>query len=242
MLKFFKKIRQKLINKGALTKYLLYALGEILLVVIGILIALQVNNWNQTMQQKKKEIKILQEIHENLQTNIQNFLEEIKKQDEVIQNIDLISYQLKHDIPFQDSMGWKYSTVAFSESYVIVNSAYESLKNLGFDIITSDSLKNRIIYLFSVIYAEGENVLPVGLAEYESLITPIYKKHIEFDKRGYATINDYEKLKKDNEFTNMLSVRRFWKSSLIGLYKKHIPETKAVDDMILSELKRLNKN
>ena len=47
MIKFFRSIRKKLLSKGKTTQYLKYALGEILLVVIGILIALQINNWNQ---------------------------------------------------------------------------------------------------------------------------------------------------------------------------------------------------
>ena len=47
MLKFFSKIRRKLITEGNTTNYLKYAIGEIVLVVLGILIALQINNWNQ---------------------------------------------------------------------------------------------------------------------------------------------------------------------------------------------------
>ncbi|MCB0645472.1 MAG: hypothetical protein KDC49_02345 [Saprospiraceae bacterium] len=47
MIKFFRKIRQKLVAENRLSKYLLYAIGEIVLVVIGILIALQINNWNE---------------------------------------------------------------------------------------------------------------------------------------------------------------------------------------------------
>lgn len=47
MIKFFKKIRQNLLNKGKTNKYFKYAIGEIVLVVIGILIALQINNWNE---------------------------------------------------------------------------------------------------------------------------------------------------------------------------------------------------
>ena len=46
MLKFFRKIRQKLLTDNKFSKYLIYALGEIVLVVIGILIALSINNWN----------------------------------------------------------------------------------------------------------------------------------------------------------------------------------------------------
>ena len=53
MLKYFRKIRQRLIDESNLKSYLLYAIGEILLVMIGILLALQVNNWNQTNSDKR---------------------------------------------------------------------------------------------------------------------------------------------------------------------------------------------
>jgi hypothetical protein len=47
MVKFFRKIRQKLLSENKFSKYFIYAIGEIVLVVIGILIALQINNWNE---------------------------------------------------------------------------------------------------------------------------------------------------------------------------------------------------
>ena len=56
MIKFFRTIRQNLLNEGRTTKYLKYAIGEIVLVLIGILIALTINNWNQERQQKTKVI------------------------------------------------------------------------------------------------------------------------------------------------------------------------------------------
>tara|TARA_R110002051_G_scaffold4683_4_gene25990 strand:- start:26378 stop:27148 length:771 start_codon:yes stop_codon:yes gene_type:complete len=59
MIKFFRNIRKSLLNQGKNGKYLKYAVGEIVLVVIGILIALQINNWNETNKDLKKEQKIL---------------------------------------------------------------------------------------------------------------------------------------------------------------------------------------
>ena len=58
MIKFFRKIRQKLLSENKFSKYLIYAVGEIVLVVIGILIALQINNWNEIRQIKKVEKEI----------------------------------------------------------------------------------------------------------------------------------------------------------------------------------------
>ena len=59
MLKFFRKIRKNLIEQDNVRKYLLYAIGEILLVVIGILIALQINNWNDSKKQYRADIEFL---------------------------------------------------------------------------------------------------------------------------------------------------------------------------------------
>lgn len=69
MLKFFRKIRQRLITDHKFSKYLLYAIGEIVLVVIGILIALQINNWNQNRVNEIEEKRILTAISEELKLN-----------------------------------------------------------------------------------------------------------------------------------------------------------------------------
>ena len=58
MIKFFRKIRRKLLTENKISKYLLYAIGEIILVVIGILIALQVNNWNEDRKFKNEGLQI----------------------------------------------------------------------------------------------------------------------------------------------------------------------------------------
>lgn len=62
MIKFFRKIRQRLLAENKFTRYLLYAAGEIILVVIGILIALQINTWNEESRNAKKELYILKEL------------------------------------------------------------------------------------------------------------------------------------------------------------------------------------
>jgi len=66
MLKFFRTIRKKLIEQQNVRKYLLYAIGEILLVVIGILIALQINNWNETRKHQIAEREFLAGINNDL--------------------------------------------------------------------------------------------------------------------------------------------------------------------------------
>ncbi len=69
MINFFRKIRRKLLSKGNLKRYLFYAVGEILLVMVGILLALQVNNWNQQKINNKKELKALLDLNKEFKLN-----------------------------------------------------------------------------------------------------------------------------------------------------------------------------
>ena len=66
MIKFFKSIRQELVMKNDTSKYFKYAIGEVVLVMVGILLALQVNNWNNTRAKKQLEKTVLLQLKEDL--------------------------------------------------------------------------------------------------------------------------------------------------------------------------------
>lgn len=72
MIKFFRRIRQRLLSENRLGKYLLYAIGEIILVVIGILIALQINNANEAKANEERFLGVLQEIKTDLTSDVQS--------------------------------------------------------------------------------------------------------------------------------------------------------------------------
>ena len=69
MLNFFRRIRRNLANQNKFVQYSRYAIGEIILVVIGILIALQINNWNEKKKEKLNEAKILKTLNEEFLEN-----------------------------------------------------------------------------------------------------------------------------------------------------------------------------
>lgn len=73
MIKFFRHIRKSILSEGKTSKYFKYAIGEILLVVIGILIALQINTWNNNRLEAKKEQTILKNLRSDFNTNIIEF-------------------------------------------------------------------------------------------------------------------------------------------------------------------------
>ena len=81
MIKFFRKIRQNLLSEGKTGKYLKYAIGEIVLVVIGILIALQINNWNE----KRKENSTIETYLKGIVVDLNN---DTKRFDIIIKNLN----------------------------------------------------------------------------------------------------------------------------------------------------------
>lgn len=70
MIKLFRNVRHRLLAEGRLSRYLFYAIGEIVLVVIGILIALQINNWNDARKDRARELGYLRNIREDVSANI----------------------------------------------------------------------------------------------------------------------------------------------------------------------------
>ena len=97
MLKFFRKIRKNLLTEGNFSKYLLYALGEIILVVIGILIALQIDNWNSEKKDLKAERSYLTSLYGEFSTNLVNLENSIKENDYLIDALEKLSYLFHPD-------------------------------------------------------------------------------------------------------------------------------------------------
>ena len=208
MLSFFSKIRLKLAAENKPVKYMRYALGEILLVVIGILIALHVNNWNEKRKLHRKEVKLLQELKVNLKTNVSNLNSDISKQIRSTKSIESLLVHLDNHSPFNDSISRFFVDADYAPDVVLSSSAFETLKSVGLEIISSDNLRIEIIDLYEVIY-------PTLMMEtrrledqvWPSAVVPLYQKHFR-QNTGKVFPVDYEALLRDTEMKNMLSFRR----------------------------------
>ncbi|WP_299159344.1 DUF6090 family protein [uncultured Eudoraea sp.] len=95
MINFFRKIRKKLADDNKPLKYLRYAIGETVLVVIGILIAVQINAWNGERKDRKLKINYLENLKKELVVNIQLALEQNEFSDFQIKNGELILASLE---------------------------------------------------------------------------------------------------------------------------------------------------
>ena len=96
MIKFFRNIRRRLLRKNRFTRYLIYAIGEIILVVIGILIALQINNWNEDRQNRKLERGLMKDLITDLKNALRLIEEVIDRNQIKTERLDsLLTYAQK---------------------------------------------------------------------------------------------------------------------------------------------------
>jgi hypothetical protein len=160
MIKFFRNIRKTLINQGKTANYLKYAIGEIILVVFGILIALQVNNWNQLREDKKFEITMLQEIKSSLESDLE-FSEMINRRLKVKEEgIQELLKMTASNQKYSDSILLEvYNKMNTGVSFNINKGSYEAIKSVGIDKISNDSLRKMLIQTYEVRFPMVEQVM-----------------------------------------------------------------------------------
>jgi len=152
MIKFFRKIRQRLLTENKFSKYLLYAIGEIVLVVIGILIALQINNWNNDRIERHSEASALNEILGNLERDVE-MLNKTKGWNNLwIRNNQKVLNHLEERSAMTDSLRWYYHFLKGGAQFQPILVGYENLKSKGIDIIRNDSLRMAISELYDHRY------------------------------------------------------------------------------------------
>ncbi|MEZ5059197.1 MAG: DUF6090 family protein [Saprospiraceae bacterium] len=229
MIKFFRRIRQKLLSENRFSKYLLYAIGEIILVVIGILIALQLNNWNSYNQQRETEVKYLKEIKENLIKDVADIDFNINFNKSKLRSNEIIATYLNGEIEAPDSLDFHFSNLLFATRTLVNMSAYENLKTRGLEIITNDSLRQRITKLyefdfFNAIDFETKDDHPF---QYQILIPEVTKalKIAKFNiTEGYPSGLAYpinkDLLVKNHSFKNAILLNKSIRELMLLMYQK----------------------
>tara|TARA_R110000787_G_scaffold70646_15_gene157130 strand:+ start:20506 stop:21228 length:723 start_codon:yes stop_codon:yes gene_type:complete len=236
MIKFFRHIRKSLLGEGKTKRYFLYGIGEIALVVIGILIALQINNWNEKRKLKSIEIILLTDISEDLKESYKEINEVMKFNDSSITKNKIISNALISDLPYFNQLDSLFAAVRNWSSPYLTYTAYETLKSKGIDLITNKELKKGIINIYESEYAyltkdyDGSEWL---LAQ---TVYPLTIKHIRKIDYFRAKPNDYELLKKNDEFINMLNEVIDMRQSGIYTMKRIAKRTQNLIDSINKEI------
>jgi hypothetical protein len=194
------------------SKYLLYAVGEIVLVVIGILIALQVNNANQARKERKVELKILRTIHSDITQDIVNLDTMMGwERNLIVGNQQLINLLKNDTISYQNGMDSLFGNMNRYYVFYPQQIGYESLKSTGMDLLRSDSLKENIVMLYDFHYELIAETMELKKQLYLET-NPIFLPHLitvgELKERYSVTRKrpvDFNALKEDQEFYNYLT-------------------------------------
>jgi len=152
MLKIFRMIRQQSLKENKFVKYILYAIGEIILVVIGILIALQINNNNDLRKAREKELHYLQNIKTDLELNMLELNRYIMIRTNCIESATRIIEHFEGK-PITDYNAFNadgmniYTWQRFNQ----INNTFQELINSGnFSLISNDSIKDILLNIESL--------------------------------------------------------------------------------------------
>ena len=209
MIKFFRKIRYNLMGKNNTGKYLKYAIGEIVLVVIGILIALSINNWNEKRILANEELKILKALKVGLENDLSDLKYNSSWISTSIVSANKIIQALETDEPYKDSIADYFGQMMFPVKFVYSTSAFETLKSKGIGLISNAPLRDGIIEVYDSGYtfflameADFSDETERGLkyifsTRFEESYVVNFNK-VNFEPRLVPL--DYEALKKDHEF------------------------------------------
>lgn len=233
MIKFFRKIRQKLLSENKFSRYLLYAIGEILLVVIGILIALQVNNWNEIKKAQAETDKINNELNAEFLNNrivLKDRINDLKVANNNVRSV--LSFINKSETELKlfnvDSIinkSLKYG------NYNPANSTIQELISSGkLGLVQDNLLKENLFSWLQLIEDADEDFKNQDLQATTLLIPYFYKnismknlnkyEYIGTDKKSELFNADYHKVFNDLEFENLYQGKLFWNTVMIKHYKE----------------------
>ena len=198
-----------MLTENKFSKYLIYAIGEIVLVVIGILIALSINNWNENRKLRKVELNLLSDIRTNLISNYNTF-----KYDSLYNQGDILKYEkienyIQNDLKYDNELDSSFGVLTFWSTPYITSSAYNTLQMKGLDVIQNEHLRQNIVDMYEIRLKSLINDYDKSEWNISEVVTPFFSKHIRrLHKKSLrlSRPNDFESLKNNEEFRNILSM------------------------------------
>mgnify|MGYP003660525780 CR=1 FL=1 len=258
MIKLFRKIRRNLLLEGKTGKYLKYAIGEIVLVVIGILIALAINNWNQNRINTDKQQGYLIGLKNDLEIQITSFNTLIEFYELTISKGEsiLIDFSSIGKLLEIDSINRKLSNLMYTRSYPEITTTFSDLNSTGqLNLIKEKSLRSQVIKYYQNSDNNKKSIENNVENVYANQIFPVIKSNIitRPENFGYENrkINLVDNLKtvfennlnnpsKEFDLVNAISLRII----VANLNKERIENVKNEAELLLnrinSELMKIN--
>ncbi len=239
MLTFLRKIRKGFLDSGSTRKYLLYAIGEIALVVTGILIALQINNWNEGRKNLVREREILSALVENLSINRQTILEDIEMLKEFNISSQTILETLDNKKPYHDSLDYHFHLSRVSKKRLYLSElGYEQYKNAGYGMIHDETLRKEVLNLFESTYPQFYSTYNEINEPYDAFID-YYVPLFIYREPDLKPI-DFEALYDDQYFIGWIRAYTEGRNTLMTVEADLAVETNRVLELINDELDKSN--
>jgi hypothetical protein len=244
MIKFFRKIRQRLLTENKFSKYLIYAIGEIVLVVIGILIALQINNWNEYKKERILEDNLLEKISDNIADDINQYEKVLLAENNYRAQIDSFLIIIRSPLKYETSdLDKYYKSLWFFERFTPNKGALTNLISSGkINIIESEDLLESILAYYKTIDEQTASV-DEALATYSRNQIGPYMMNFDFMDSNVVT-SKYRKRKSLLEYhqnpaiENLVSARIQLMNTQKWYYEKQISNAKILLKQINDELKK----
>jgi hypothetical protein len=238
MISIFRKIRQNLLAQNRVTRYLIYAVGEIALVMIGILLALQVNTWNEGRKRVAHEQKVLKELLLNLRMDSLDHAGNRDWSFETGASAGFIVNGLENKVSWHDSMSYHYGRILTHGVATLNTSGYDNLKSIGFDLISNDSIRIALTRLYALDITRLLKLEKEMLSDDQvHNILPVVLKRVRINEPWWnSTPHDYEALMDDLEFQTVVRWKAVTNNHIAGEYEIARKQTSSLIRMIESEL------
>ncbi len=220
MINFFRKTRKKMADDNKFMKYLRYAIGEIVLVVIGILIALQINTWNNNKNLRKTEVSLLKEMKINLKADLADVKFNIDWINKALNASEIVLKSLKSTDNYNDTLNFYYANLLGGADFSKNTSAYDNLKSIGFHIIINDSLRINITNLYTNRYDHIDMLDSNYINNFYSIkLEPLIISNLITDEQFVSAkpINQ-SALAQNHEFKETIQANIGWSSFLNDRY------------------------
>ena len=235
MIKFFRHIRKSLLNENKTSRYLKYAVGEIVLVVLGILIALQINKWNEYRTERNSEQKVLRAIYSDFEFNKVEILENIKETEQTVTGTKNGLAIFNSDTISNKSFNSLISNMINFSTFHPADGALNDLLNSGrLNIILNDSLKDKLSNWNSLVLDVTED--EVYLRQFiDTYFEPIKLEYISFKYSKFE--RNCTPLLKDAKFEKIVFNINHLATYQLYLYHKLDKEIDMLLNLLENQLK-----
>ncbi|WP_229796826.1 DUF6090 family protein [Algibacter mikhailovii] len=224
-------------------KYFKYAIGEIVLVVIGILIALQINNWNENRKSSATELLLLEELDKSLENNKDILSSRIEKFKLIEKEAELLIEHIDAKKEYNDSLASYFSLPLRNFSFRLSYASFENLKSQGFETISNESLRLNIIKLFDEDFGlvlDNENKASDLFIPYTTFLNKHFRTMIE-NNIVIVIPNDYEYILSSSEYKNIISFTKVLSILFNSRSKEVIERIEILKNEISLEIKSKTK-